>query len=561
MIRDIDALSNTLYDLVIVGCGIFGACAAWDAALRGLSVAIVDKGDFSHATSANHLKMVHGGIRYLQHGDVVRVRESSRERSALLRTAPHLVRPLPIVMPTYGHGMKGKGVLGAGMLMYDLLTLDRNRGLMPDRRIPWGKSISREQVLKLFPGIKQEGLTGGYVFYDGQMYNPPRLALSYLRSAVERGVQAANYVEATGFLQADGRVVGIRAGDLTGRHSFEIRARCVLNAAGPWAHRLLESCCPVRLAPRPTFSRDLAFVVKRSLPHGYAIAFSTGSKDSDALIDRGGRHLFAAPWRDHLLIGVWHKVYGDPPDEIVVEPWEMNNFINEVNQAYPGLGIRPDQVTLINTGLTLFGDEESQTSQGMSFGKRSMLIDHQTVNGLDGLVTLIGVRATTARGMASKALDLIMDKLGRSTTKADTEHIPIYGGDIGSFESEVQQIVGTWGTNITERQANSLVANYGGKWPAVLKYAEEDHELFQAIGKSATLQAEVKHAICEEMAVHLSDVVFRRTDLGTGQIPTRSELTACARIMAAESGWDEACIESEIKAVENAFHTLALRPN
>ena len=139
MKRDIKVLSNKTYDLVIIGGGIFGVCAAWDAALRGLSVAIVDKGDFSNATSANHFKMVHGGIRYLQHGDVARIRESSRERSALLRIAPHLVKPLSIVIPTYGHGMKGKAVLSTGMYLYDLLTFDRNRYLPKDRKIPWGK--------------------------------------------------------------------------------------------------------------------------------------------------------------------------------------------------------------------------------------------------------------------------------------------------------------------------------------------------------------------------------------------------------------------------------------
>ena len=232
MIRDIDALQSKKYDLVIIGAGIFGVCAAWDAALSGLSVAIVDKGDFSQATSANHFKMVHGGIRYLQHGDVIRIRESSRERSALLRVAPHLVKPLPIVIPTYGHGMKGKAVIGAGMLIYDLLTLERNRGLQKDRQIPRGRFISADQVLNLFPGIRREGLTGAAVFCDGQMYNPPRVALSFLRAAVERGADAANYVEVTGFLKNGHRVLGVKAKDVLDNRSFEIRARCVLNAAG-----------------------------------------------------------------------------------------------------------------------------------------------------------------------------------------------------------------------------------------------------------------------------------------------------------------------------------------
>lgn len=561
MVRDIDALQEKEYDLVVIGAGIFGVCAAWDAALRGLSVAIVDKGDFSHATSANHFKMVHGGIRYLQHGDVVRIRESSRERSALLRIAPHLVKPLPVVIPTYGHGMKGKAVLGAGMLIYDLLTLDRNRGLQRDRQIPWGKFISVDQVLNLFPGIKREGLTGAAVFCDGQMYNPPRVALSFLRAAVERGANAANYLEAIGFLRNGDRILGIQVKNILENRSFEIRGRCILNAAGPWAHRLLESDLNLRLSHRPTFSRDLAFVVNRSLPHDYAIAFSTASKDSDTLVDRGGRHLFAVPWREYMLIGVWHRVYTSSPEKIVVEPEEIESFINEVNQAYPGIGIRPGEITLINTGLTLFGEEGQQAAKNMSFGKRSMLIDHESVHGLNGLVTLIGVRATTARGLASRAMDLIVRKIGIPDKKSDTENTPIYGGDIESFDQTIQSIMANHVPDISDLQARCLVANYGSQWPAVLKYVGEDPSLLETVGESSTLQAEVLHAAREEMAVHLSDVVFRRTDLGTGRIPAKPELNTCARLMADELGWDQEAIEAEIESVRHSFHIVGSYPN
>ena len=226
--------------------------------MRGLSVAIVDKGDFSHATSANHFKMVHGGIRYLQHGDVVRIRESSRERSALLRMAPHLVKPLPIVIPTYGHGMKGKAVLGTGMLIYDWLTTDRNRGLQKNRQIPRHKFLRPSEVLALFPGIRREGLTGAMVFCDGQMYNPPRVAISFLRGAVQRGADAANYVEATGFFRNGARILGIQVRDILQNHSFEIRGQCILNATGPWAHRLLETGLNLRFSHRPTFSRGFS---------------------------------------------------------------------------------------------------------------------------------------------------------------------------------------------------------------------------------------------------------------------------------------------------------------
>ena len=210
--------------------------------------------------------MVHGGIRYLQHADLYHIRESSRERSALLRIAPHLVYPLPIVVPTYGRGLRSKQVLRAGMSLYDLLTLDRNWGI-PDleQRIPPTRALSRQECLEMFPSLERHDLSGGMLFYDGQMYSPPRLALSFLKSAVEVGAAAANYVEVTNFVRDRDRVVGV---DAQGQHNgdrLRLRGKVVLNAAGPWAERLLQQDLSLGLHPQLTFSRDAALVVKRRL--------------------------------------------------------------------------------------------------------------------------------------------------------------------------------------------------------------------------------------------------------------------------------------------------------
>ena len=561
LIRNIEALSEKDYDLAVVGGGIFGVCAAWDAALRGFSVVIIDKGDFCHATSANHFKMVHGGIRYLQHADVVRIRESSRERSAFLRVAPHLVKPLPIVIPTYGNGMKGKAALGAGMLLYDMLTFGRNQGLQKERRIPNGKFISKKSVLAMFPGITTDGLTGAVVFCDGQMYSPPRLALSFLRSAVDRGAVAANYVEAKGFIRDGNDIIGVEAKDVISGRAVEIRSRCVLNTCGPWAHRLLDSSLGVQLDPRPVFSRDLAFVVNRKVSHGHSIAFSTVSQDADAIVELGGRRLFAVSWRNYMLIGVWHKVFQGPPESINVSREEMQSFVDEVNAAYPGLKIGIDEVTLINTGLTLFGEEAHQGDQSMSFGKRSLIIDHDREHGFRGLVSLIGVRATTARGMAQKAVNLISKKIGQERPPARTDSIPIYGGDFKSFTDLQQKALLQHKTLLKPDHIRSLIHNYGSEYPAVLKYIDENPQWGEAVGGSNTTMAEIVHAIREEMSCRLADVVFRRTDMGTGQIPAHDMLTICAELMARELGWDKRQMEREICAVRDEFHTIFENPN
>ena len=302
MKRDIQSLAGREFDLIVVGGGVYGVCAAWDATLRGLSVLLVERGDFGGATSANSYKIVHGGIRYLQQADLSLVRQSSRERSALLRIAPHLVHPMPFVIPTYGHGMKGPEVLRAGLMAYDLLTMDRNRGIDdPERQIPSGRMIGRDEVLKQFPGVDPKGLTGGAIVSDGQMYNPPRLALSFLRAAGELGAEALNYFEVRSFLQKGERVCGVQGVDLLSGTPIEFRGKVVLNAAGPWASRLLQQGLDREREssiPPPTFSRDVGLVLNRPWPNRHGLACSAKSKDAKALVDRGGRHLFLLPWRE-----------------------------------------------------------------------------------------------------------------------------------------------------------------------------------------------------------------------------------------------------------------------
>jgi glycerol-3-phosphate dehydrogenase len=553
MKRDTRDLCRKEYDLIVVGGGIFGACAAWDAASRGLKTALLERRDFSHATSANHLKMVHGGIRYMQHGDVIRVRESSRERTALLRIARHLVRPLPVVMPTYGNGKRGKAVLGAGVRLYDLLTMDRNRRISdPARRIPRGRLISRQEVLKHFPGLDSRGLTGAAVFYDGQMYSPPRLALSFIRSAAAAGADVANYLDVTGFLRTGNRIVGVQAKDVVGGGELEVRGKMVLNTAGPWAADLLQAGLGLRLEPRPVFSRDVCVVVSRRLSSEFGLACQTRTRDADAILSRGGRHLFLAPWREHTLVGVWHGVYDGPADGVRVSEEELQGFLDEANEAYPGLSLSLADVAMVNTGLILFAENRPDAG-GIRFGKRSLLIDHAKSHGTEGVVTLIGVRATTARGMAGKAVDLACRKAGIRPPGSETATTPIFGGRIDDFESFMRRVVDERPYGLDRAVLEALVHNYGCEYTRVLRHVERDSGLAGRVSGSNVLKAEIVHAVREEMAETLGDVVFRRTDLGTAGYPGEEALAACAGLMASESGWDEERAGSEIEEVKKAF--------
>jgi len=243
MRRSPEELSEREFDVVVVGGGICGSAILWDAAQRGLSAALVEREDFAAATSAHSLKVVHGGIRYLQHLDFTRVRESSRERSALLRIAPHLVHPLPVMVPTFGHGLGGREALGGAFLLLEALTATRNRRLPdPARRVPRARLISRRQVADWYPYLDRPELTGAGVFWDGQLANPPRLVWEFIRTAAGAGAQAANYCEVEDFVRRGNRVVGVAVRDRLTGDRFEVRARVVVNATGPYAEQLYVRC-------------------------------------------------------------------------------------------------------------------------------------------------------------------------------------------------------------------------------------------------------------------------------------------------------------------------------
>ena len=556
--RIISGLSEGVYDLVIIGGGIYGASVAWDASLRGLNVALVEEGDFAGATSSQHFKMVHGGIRYLQHMDLVRVRESIRERRAFLRTAPHLVDPLPIVMPTYkGSFFNSKFLLGLGIFIYDLIAFDRNNGIHSRiKRIPRGRLLSRREVLDIFPGIPPEGLTGAAMFYDGQMYNPPRVVMSLIRGAADNGASVCNYMSAQQFIRGNNSINGIEAKDLVTGESVTLRGRVVLNAAGPWAHWLLKENLDLEITPGVNFSRDTCFLIKRKLSDRYALALMGKTRDPDSIISREARHLFVVPWRDYSLIGVWHVVKKEKPEAVTATRAEIDAYIEEINAAYPGLNIKYDEITISNWGLTLFG-ENQPGSKDLSYGKRSRLIDHEKEDNIKGLISLVGVRATASRGMAAKAVDLVQVKINASRVPSRTESTPMWGGDIKDFSEYLDNQFVSSPVKLDKPIFLSLLRNYGSKYMDVVKLVIEQPNLAEVFTGTSVIKAEVVYSAREEMAQSLSDVVLRRTELGSGGNPGIEILEHCADLLGEELGWDNARRKIEIDTVVGCYPNIS----
>lgn len=557
MKRTVAALEDRVFDVLIIGGGIFGACAAWDATLRGLSVALVERTDFAAGTSANSYKFVHGGIRYLQHADLPRLRRSCHERGALLRIAPHLVSPIPVVIPTYGNGRQGKWLLGAGMLLYDALTLDRNFGIPdPKQKIPISRFLDAGAVRNMFPGILADGLTGGAVFCDGQMYNPTRLVLAFVRSAVENGAVAANYAEVEKLILNDGAVHGATVRDHLSGDAVEVRARTVLNAAGPWAPWVASAvgggAPQAGVGQLRSFSRDACFVIRRRFPHRFAVALQGQTHDPDALISRSARHVFLTPWRNYTLCGVWHRLWSEHPDHVRITDEEIEGFLAEVNAAMPQLDLKPADVTMWNAGVVPFGDNDADAKH-LSYGKRSHVVDHRETHAIDNLVSLIGVRYTMARGDAARAVDVVCSKLDRKFGYAPTDRTPVHGGDFDVFDSLVQSVERHGADPVGHDAAVALAHNYGTAYKDVLRIGAETSIGVGCVPGSTTLRAEVAHAVRFEMALRLSDIVFRRTDLATGGHPGPAALQEAAALAARELGWDDARRREEIAHVESRF--------
>jgi len=551
MKRDTAQLADQQFDLLVVGAGAFGAAAAWDASLRGLRVALIEQSDFGGGASAECFKMVHGGIRYLQHADIRRLRASCAERTALLRIAPHLVNPLPIAIPTYGHGRQGKAFLAAGMLVYDLLTANKNAGIADrSRRISRSRLLSRTETLDLFPELDARALTGAAVFEDGQMYNTARLVLAFVKSAVSRGAVAANYTQALSFLWSGNRVLGVRARDREDGSEFDIRARLVLNAAGPWADYLLDDPQHFGAHRRGHFSRDACFLVNRVPRTRYALAVPGLAKDSDAVLGRATRHLFAVPWREYTLIGVWHRLFTERPDTAQVEEREIAAWMAEMNAGYPALRLTREDVLYANCGLVPFGDERSAAGE-LSFGKESRYIDHRE-QGIDALVTLIGIRYTTARGDSAKALDLLLEQMPNPPPRAPTDRVPLAGGDLQDFDALRASARREVSAQISTPTLEAWLRNHGSDFRSVALLAQEPGQM-QPLGSSPTVMAEITHAVQREMAMRLQDVVLRRTDMGSGAHPGRTAINQAAHAMQRLRGWTDERRLAEVSDTEQVL--------
>jgi glycerol-3-phosphate dehydrogenase len=535
MRRDLTRLANERFDLLIIGGGVTGACVARDAALRGLSVALVEKGDFAGATSAHNSKLIHGGLRYLRNFELGLVRESLRERRIWQRIAPHLVQPLPFLVPLYGGGWKARATLSAGLSLYDVLSYDRGWLDDPDERLPGHEWLDKNKALAEEPMLDAPGFEGTFRYYDAQMYAPERLALECLIDAAGHGAAIANYVAAEKLIVREGRIAGAHVREAFGGGEIDIEAKLTLLAAGPWADIFLNQALG-----KPTSHKLL-----RS--KGIHLLVPAMTRKDALTVAAGGGHFFVLPWRGLSLLGTTDTQFLGAPDDVGVTEGDIASFLGFINGHLPSAHLTRGDVRHSYAGLRPLVDDGSGDTYDAS--RRAELIDHSKDDGVDGLFSAIGGKWTTSRDLAQKVTDTIVAKLNANTRVCTTGTARLPGGNIPRrrefFAAETKAL--------PQIATDHLARLYGTRLDEVIDAAGNRPELLKPIAATGDIGAQVLFAMREEMAMTLGDVVMRRTGIGQLGDPGADTLTATAALMAVELGWDGARTQREIEAAARTF--------
>jgi glycerol-3-phosphate dehydrogenase len=536
----IERLGRETFDLVVIGGGITGAWIALDAALRGLSVGLVEQGDFGSGSSSRSSRFVHGGLRYLRDRHFSLVREGLRERGLLLRLAPHLVRPFPFVLPVYKGGRDSALYFRLGLTGYDLLAGRLGIGRHKVR--------SKKQLMQEEPALRTDGLQIGLRYYDA-VTNDSRLTLAVLLGAIDRGAAAANYVQAISWEMAGGRVAAVNCHDITTKAKLTVRSRVIISAAGPWTDKL-RAMSGASSILRPT--KGVHIVVPRERLH----------TDSIVAFDWHGRDLFVVPAGRHTYVGTTDTDWQGTPGGEVADADDVAYLIEAANAAF-GRRLTAADVTAAWAGIRpLVADEGSPTPSDVSR-------DYEILEGTPGVYTICGGKLTSGRSMGQALVDRVIEREGQHLSKKPARCrtsrflLPGATANFGRHRRRaIADLVEGWG--MPEESAAHLVGTYGTHHVRVLGAAGRDPALLTPIADGLPeLLVEAAHAAAHEMAVTLEDFMRRRSDLmlfGTGlDVGVASRV---ASVLAHSLGWDDAEKRRQIRAYErSAARMMAFRPD
>ncbi|HEY0112696.1 MAG TPA: glycerol-3-phosphate dehydrogenase/oxidase [Allosphingosinicella sp.] len=499
--RDLAAFTGRTFDLAVIGGGIVGACIARDAARRGLSVALIDKGDFSSGTSAASSKLVHGGIRYLRSFELRLVREALRERRLWATNASHLVRPLPFLLPI---GDSSAAALRAGVALYDLLAFDGNRIPDAEQRVPRHRFLQPREAERMEPALAGVAGNGAILYYDYQMESAERLGLECVMDAVSHGACAANYLAMTGFLRSgSGLLEGLAVKDALSGGGFEIRARSVMNATGPWADQVAAQALGAAAPFTLRRSKGIHLVCRNFLgPQALALT-------------RKGRHLFALPWRGRSLIGTTDIPYDEEPGEVGVSEEEEADLLHSFSAMLPGGRVKPQDIVHRYAGVRPLIGRADGGKGTYALSRGAEIVEHGRSGGPPNLISAIGGKWTTARLIAEKAVDKVAARLGCALRPCDTASARLPLAPPGTVK-EHEEEMGRRLSGLHEAAKAQLMRSYGTAAEDVVRTAQRNRNWLSPLAPNLPhITAEAAYARRNEMAVRVEDVLFRRTSIAT----------------------------------------------
>jgi len=534
---DLKALGERMFDLLVIGGGITGCGIARDAALRGLDVALVEKDDFASGTSSRSSRLIHGGVRYLEHGHVRLVFESSAERRRLLSLAPHLVRPLAFTWPVYAGARIPRWKLGAGLLLYDALAMFRN--VVRHRRLNAAGVLARE------PNLRHDGLRGGAVYFDAST-DDARLTLANVLDARAARAVTVNHAEARELRIEKGIVRGAMVVDrlAEGSRELEVKASIVVNATGPWSDRLRVLDHAMRPAVRG--SKGAHIVVERG---------RVGNSGAITLLSPAdGRVLFVLPSGEHTIIGTTDTFTSESPDEVRASVDDVTYLLNAANSFFPNAHLLSRDVISAWAGIRPLIPTDDATPRAASREHEITVSEH-------GLVSITGGKLTTYRVMAAEVVDTVVKRLGRAPIVSRAKDQPLFGGRIATFDTEIataQTVVRN------AARARHLVSSYGSAWRDVWAFVVASPTGGEALAPGSVIcVGELHHAVIKEMACSSADFLIRRTRLA---VHTADHARGLARVVAAEMGkllgWSGARVDADVTAYDREVsRILGVTPN
>jgi glycerol-3-phosphate dehydrogenase len=542
------ASNNLQFDVIVIGAGINGAGIARDAAMRGLKVLLLDKGDIGGGTSSWSTRLIHGGLRYLEHGEFRLVRESLRERSCLLNICPHLVRPIPLLVPVYEKARRGWWTIRLGMIAYDALSFNKS--------LPGHRMLSVAETLQQAPALNPDGLLGAAVYFDAQVEFAERLVLENVLSAVAHGATVFTYARVEKLIVEDGAVRGVEftreftredrrssptvpesSGVMPGRAYAEI----LINAAGPWVDQVLtESNASY---PRLIGGTKGSHIIVAPFPGAAATAIYVEAETD-------GRPFFIIPWNGKYLIGTTDIRHEGDLDDLRISDDEIDYLLRETNRVFPVARLTREQILYAYSGvrpLPFAGDTDAQ-----SITRRHFIPAHPS---LRGLFSIVGGKLTTYRSLAQETVDLILKKLpvysdrGRPARSFDcgTSGDPLPGAATTDFETFCKNF--KQHSHLPEPTNDRLLRIYGTRVSLLLNLIENDASLAEVFdSETGALAAEVVFAFTHELATTLGDCLLRRTMVGLNSSRGLAAVEAAGAIAREYLGWSEQRVEQEIVA-------------